>query len=144
MAASDAVRLVQAVEGDAAAIRKLTREAYAKWVSVIGREPRPMTADYTEALKKHRFGILNVNRESRSHRDRPMRRPPSDRECRGVPGLSKKRLRVIAHAEKLASSSNFATVRLYTRYLSKTCGSTSGWDTAWVARKKSKVARWCT
>ncbi|HZY55656.1 MAG TPA: GNAT family N-acetyltransferase, partial [Reyranella sp.] len=34
-----------AAPGDAAAIRALVRAAYAKWVPVLGREPRPMQAD---------------------------------------------------------------------------------------------------
>ncbi len=45
---------------DAAAIAALTREAYAKWVDVIGREPLPMQVDYTEALRRHRFDLLVV------------------------------------------------------------------------------------
>ena len=45
---------------DADAVRDLTRAAYAKWVPVIGREPKPMTADYDEALRKHRFDLLYV------------------------------------------------------------------------------------
>jgi GNAT superfamily N-acetyltransferase len=45
---------------DAAAIRELTRAAYAKWVPIIGREPKPMTADYALALQKHRFDLLCV------------------------------------------------------------------------------------
>lgn len=43
---------------DAAAIRDLTRAAYAKWVAVLGREPAPMTANYFEAVRKHRFDLL--------------------------------------------------------------------------------------
>jgi ribosomal protein S18 acetylase RimI-like enzyme len=45
---------------DAAAIAALTREAYAKWVDVIGREPLPMQVDYTEALQRHRFDLLFI------------------------------------------------------------------------------------
>jgi GNAT superfamily N-acetyltransferase len=43
---------------DATAIRQLTREAYSKWVAVIGREPKPMTADYEAAVRTHRFDLL--------------------------------------------------------------------------------------
>ena len=56
--ASESLELRRAVAADAAAIRELTREAYAKWVPVIGREPKPMTADYAEALRKNRFDLL--------------------------------------------------------------------------------------
>lgn len=43
---------------DASAVRALTREAYAAWVPVIGREPMPMTADYAQALRAHRIELL--------------------------------------------------------------------------------------
>lgn len=46
------------VAADAAAIRALTRQAYAKWTPVIGREPLPMTADYEQAVLRHRFDLL--------------------------------------------------------------------------------------
>ena len=51
------VAMRQAVAADAAAVRALTREAYAKWVAVTGREPLPMRVDYVEALAKHRFDL---------------------------------------------------------------------------------------
>ncbi|MBS0541472.1 MAG: GNAT family N-acetyltransferase [Proteobacteria bacterium] len=51
----------QATAADAAAIRALTREAYAKWVAVTGREPLPMRVDYDEAVKSHRFDLLYDN-----------------------------------------------------------------------------------
>jgi GNAT superfamily N-acetyltransferase len=57
---SDVEELRQGVAADAPAIRGLTRAAYAKWVPVIGREPKPMTADYAEAVRKHRFDLLYV------------------------------------------------------------------------------------
>ena len=53
-----AIKLRRAVPSDAAAIRELTREAYAKWVPLVGREPRPMTADYDTAVRQHRFDLL--------------------------------------------------------------------------------------
>jgi ribosomal protein S18 acetylase RimI-like enzyme len=43
---------------DAAAVRALTRAAYARWVPIIGREPRPMVADYDDAVRRHRIDIL--------------------------------------------------------------------------------------
>lgn len=56
--ASGAIELRRAIAADAAAIRELTRQAYAKWVPIIGREPLPMTVDYEQALSKHRFDLL--------------------------------------------------------------------------------------
>ncbi|KQT49472.1 hypothetical protein ASG47_03850 [Devosia sp. Leaf420] len=46
---------------DAPAIRSLVRAAYAKWTPVIGREPRPMLADYSEAIHDFRFDLLTVD-----------------------------------------------------------------------------------
>jgi len=47
---------------DAAAIRDLTRAAYARWIPVIGREPRPMTADYGAAVVAHRIDLMEEGR----------------------------------------------------------------------------------
>jgi GNAT superfamily N-acetyltransferase len=52
------IELRQATPADAAAIRSLTRAAYAKWVALIGREPKLMTADYEVTLRRHRFDLL--------------------------------------------------------------------------------------
>ena len=46
---------------DAAAIRDLTRAAYAKWVPAIGREPKPMSADYEIAIQNNRFDLLYID-----------------------------------------------------------------------------------
>lgn len=43
---------------DATAIQTLVRAAYAQWVPLLGREPMPMTVDYEQALKAHRFDLL--------------------------------------------------------------------------------------
>ena len=45
--------LRRAVAADAPAVLALTRMAYAKWVPLIGREPKPMTADYERAVAEH-------------------------------------------------------------------------------------------
>lgn len=55
--------LIQAGPNDVNAIRSLTRQAYSKWVPVIERELLPTTADYAEAIKKHRFDLLYRNSE---------------------------------------------------------------------------------
>ena len=46
--------------GDAAAVRDLTRAAYAKWVPLIGREPMPMKADYEHAVREHLVDLLSA------------------------------------------------------------------------------------
>jgi ribosomal protein S18 acetylase RimI-like enzyme len=48
----------RATPADAPAIRDLTRAAYAKWIPVIGREPKPMTADYDRAVRAHPIDLL--------------------------------------------------------------------------------------
>jgi GNAT superfamily N-acetyltransferase len=48
----------RATPDDAAAIRLLVRTAYAKWVPVIGREPKPMMADYDQAIRSHIVDLL--------------------------------------------------------------------------------------
>jgi ribosomal protein S18 acetylase RimI-like enzyme len=57
----DVVDLRRASEEDADAIRELTRAAYAKWVPAIGREPKPMGADYRATVRSNRFDLLFVN-----------------------------------------------------------------------------------
>jgi len=55
--------LRRATSVDAAAVRDLTRAAYANWVAVIGREPRPMTADYDVAVRDHMVDLLHLDEE---------------------------------------------------------------------------------
>lgn len=43
---------------DASAVRSLTRDAYAQWIPVIGREPLPMKADYEKAVREHEIDLL--------------------------------------------------------------------------------------
>lgn len=52
------MQLRKALPQDAAAIRALTRAAYAKWVPLIGREPMPMTVDYDRAVQERGFDLL--------------------------------------------------------------------------------------
>ena len=62
---TDAIRagLRRATPEDAAAVRDLTRAAYAKWVPVLGREPKPMTADYDVAVRDHVVDMLHLHGE---------------------------------------------------------------------------------
>jgi N-acetylglutamate synthase-like GNAT family acetyltransferase len=43
----------RATSADVGTIREIPRAAYSKWVPVIGREPKPMTADYEHAVAEH-------------------------------------------------------------------------------------------
>jgi ribosomal protein S18 acetylase RimI-like enzyme len=62
---TDAIRagLRRAIPADVTAVRNLTRAAYARWVPVIGREPRPMTADYDAAVRDHMVDLLHLDSE---------------------------------------------------------------------------------
>ena len=55
--------LRRATPVDAGAVRDLTRAAYAQWVPVLGREAKPMTADYDVAVRDHIVDLLYVGGE---------------------------------------------------------------------------------
>jgi ribosomal protein S18 acetylase RimI-like enzyme len=112
--------LRRAESGDAAAVRELTRLAYAKWVPLIGREPKPMQADYADAVREHRIDLLHVDGELAAlieTIDEPDHllveniavSPDFQRR-----GLGRK---LMAHAEQLASSLGYREIRLYTNKL---------------------------
>jgi GNAT superfamily N-acetyltransferase len=44
----------RATAADAATVHDITHAAYTKWIAVIGRKPKPMTADYDKAV------VINV------------------------------------------------------------------------------------
>jgi len=107
-------------EGDADAIRALTREAYAKWVEIIGREPLPMQVDYAGALRKHRFDLLHVGERLVALIETV---PQSDflliENVAVLPAYQGRGFgrRLLDLAEELAATSHCACVRLYTNKL---------------------------
>jgi GNAT superfamily N-acetyltransferase len=109
-----------AVPTDASAIRGLTRDAYAKWVPVIGREPKPMMADYAEAVRKHRIDLLYVDRvlaaliETIPETDHLLIENVAVSPPFQGRGLGRK---LMAHAERVAASLGHYDVRLYTNKL---------------------------
>lgn len=112
-----AVNLRLGGSADAEAIGALTREAYAKWVPLIGREPLPMTVDYALALKAHRFDLLHVGEDLAA-----LVETVADGEQLLVvnvavrPAFQKRGLgvRLMALAEQIAADAGLASVRLYT------------------------------
>ena len=46
---------------DAPAVDALTQAAYAKWVPIIGRKPRPMLAEYAAAVVEHRIDLVEID-----------------------------------------------------------------------------------
>lgn len=114
------VQLRQALPADAAAIRGLTRAAYARWIPVTGREPRPMTVDYETAVLSHRFDLL--------HRDGVLAaliETVDEGSCLFVenvavsPAFQGQGLgtRLMALAEEIAIALGHSRVRLYTNRL---------------------------
>jgi GNAT superfamily N-acetyltransferase len=111
------VDLRQATAADAGAIRDLTRQAYAKWVPLIGREPKPMTADYDAAVARHRFDLLYVDGtlaaliETIREADHLLVENVAVSPSFQGRGLGRK---LMAHAEMLACELGFGMIRLYT------------------------------
>ena len=116
----DALILRIAREADADAIRKLTREAYAKWVAVTGREPLPMRVDYSDVIKKHRFDLLYEGEALMALIETV---PDGDHllieNIAVAPGAQGRGFgkRLMTHAEKLAAASGLRGIRLYTNKL---------------------------
>ena len=117
---SEVITLRAAVAMDASAIRDLTRDAYAKWVSVIGREPKPMTADYAEAVRKHRIDLLHVGGdlvaliEMIPETDHLLVENVAVSPLFQGRGLGRK---LMAHAELVAGSLGYGEIKLYTNKL---------------------------
>ena len=102
---------------EAEAIRELIRAAYAKWVSVIGREPKPMRADYVQALREHRFDVLDLDGrlcaliETKTYPDHLWIENVAVRP--GYQGRGLGRL-LLAHAEHVAAEAGILELRLLT------------------------------
>jgi ribosomal protein S18 acetylase RimI-like enzyme len=110
----------RAEAGDAPAVRALTRQAYAKWVPLIGREPKPMQADYDEAVRKHRIDLLHVDGKLAALIETIDE--PDHLLIENVavsPDFQKRGLgaKLMAHAEALAAAMRYSEVRLYTNKL---------------------------
>lgn len=59
-----ATNLRRATLADATTIRDLTRLAYAKWIPLIGREPKPMTVNYDRAVTDHIIDLYEIDGEA--------------------------------------------------------------------------------
>jgi N-acetylglutamate synthase-like GNAT family acetyltransferase len=110
----------RATSADATAVREITRAAYAKWIPVIGREPKPLTANYEQAVTEHVIDLLEEG-------GRPialieMIPQPShllienvavlpDRHGEGIGGL------LVRRASAAARSLGLSELRLYTNAL---------------------------
>jgi GNAT superfamily N-acetyltransferase len=112
-----AFSLRAATVADVDGIRALTREAYSKWVPLIGREPLPMTADYAEAVRKHRIDLLEANGELLALIEMVPREDHLLIENVAVSprhqgkGIGRK---LLVHAEQVAAELGVSDMRLYT------------------------------
>lgn len=106
-----------ATPADVSAIADLVRRAYAPWVPVIGREPRPMSVDYAAVLAAHRFDLLEAEGrlvaliETEMHEDHLLVVNIAVDPGRQGTGLGR---RLLAHAEDLAARAGLAALRLFT------------------------------
>lgn len=105
---------------DAGAIRAITRQAYAKWINVIGREPLPMTFDYDKAVLIHRIEMAELNGaiaglielvEEPDHLLIENLAVSPEHQNAGIGGA------LLKHAEALAAGSGRHWMRLYTNGL---------------------------
>jgi ribosomal protein S18 acetylase RimI-like enzyme len=112
--------LRQAAASDAAAVRALVRAAYAKWVPLIGREPKPMGADYEKAVVEHRVDLAYLGAElaalieTISASDHLLIENVAVAPAFQGRGLGRL---LMAHAERLAATQGQAEMRLYTNKL---------------------------
>jgi GNAT superfamily N-acetyltransferase len=115
--AHEDTRMRRAGPADAAAVRELTRTAYAKWIPLIGREPLPMVADYDRAVREHMIDLLllddqlvalieTVDKADHLLIENVAVAPPFQGRGFGR--------RLLAHAERLAASLQLPELRLYT------------------------------
>ena len=107
----------RAVPADAEAVRALTRQAYAKWVPLIGREPKPMQADYVAAIATHRIDLVHVGGtlagliETVAEAGHLLIENVAVSPAFQGRGIGRT---LMAHAERLAAVSGYGELRLYT------------------------------
>ncbi|WP_395816659.1 GNAT family N-acetyltransferase [Devosia sp.] len=113
----DGISIRQARTDEAGEIRALVRVAYAKWVPVIGREPRPMLADYEHAVRRHRFDLVEAEGQLVALLETEVREGhlwveniavQPERQGQGLGRL------LLKHADGLARAAGVAEIRLLT------------------------------
>lgn len=110
----------RATTADAVAVRELTRAAYAKWVPLLGREPRPMTADYDAAVRDHLVDLLRVDGEATALIEMALTADHLLIVNVAVAPAHQGRghgRALMVHAEEVARSLGLGEVRLYTNAL---------------------------
>ena len=103
----------RAVAADVELVRMIVRAAYAKWVPLIGREPRPMTANYDAAIAEHiidlydDIALIELVPEPACLLIENIAVLP-DHQGRGIGGA------LLHHADEVARSRGLPALRLYT------------------------------
>lgn len=116
----DEPTLRRAVKEDVPEIRALVQRAYARWVGVTPRPPKPVNADYDRAFGAHRFDLL-------VHKGELLALIETVAEGKELlivnvavdPDRQRKGLgqRLLRHAEDLARAGGLQGIRLYTNAL---------------------------
>ena len=107
----------RANENDAETVRTLTHAAYAKWVPVIGRRPKPMNVDYEQAVQTHAIelayedGVLVALYQIIPAADHLLLENIAVAPAHQRQGLGH---RLMVRIEALARARGLAKVRLYT------------------------------
>ena len=110
----------RATSADAGTVRQITRAAYAKWIPVIGREPKPMTANYEQAVANHVIDLVEEDGRPialieviprRSHLLIENVAVLPDRHGEGIGDL------LLRRADAIARSLGLRELRLYTNAL---------------------------
>jgi len=117
---TDALPFKTATAADAAAVRDLTRAAYARWVPLIGREPRPMGADYETAVREHRIDLFErdgglaglIEMAAKDDHLLIVNVAVAPERQGGRLGEA-----LMAHAERVAAALGYSQTRLYTNKL---------------------------
>ena len=107
----------RAGEDDAERVRELTVTAYAKWVPVIGRRPKPMNADYEHAVRAHVIELAYLDGELAGVIEIIPAKDHLLLENLAVAPAHQKRglgRRLMARVEALARARGLKLVRLYT------------------------------
>lgn len=118
MASNLSIRRVGAEHVDQ--IRNLSTRAYAKWVPVTPRKPRPMTVDYSISVQTNQFDLLfegdrlvGLIETVRQDTELMIVNVAIEPDCQGK-GYGTP---LIRHAERLAQSLGLRGTRLYTNKL---------------------------
>jgi GNAT superfamily N-acetyltransferase len=107
----------RATFADVSTVSEITRAAYMKWLPVIGREPKPMTADYAWAVADHVIDLLEEGGlpialieliPKPSHLVIENIAVLPDQHGKGIGGL------LLRHADEIARSLGLNELRLYT------------------------------